>query len=125
MHYMGPEMLNKNSEVGLQDKDLRRALLPAELVEVALIDAKTCAATGGMSVSQWHNLVREGAAPQPAVRLTRYTRWALAEVRQFFVELTQQKSVERELLVMERAKKASQAAKVKRQQKGMSPGVAN
>jgi hypothetical protein len=34
--------------------------LPANLADVALIDAPTCAAVGGLSVSWWHEEVRIG-----------------------------------------------------------------
>jgi predicted DNA-binding transcriptional regulator AlpA len=117
MQHMGSEMLNNNSERGLQHRDLRQVSVPPELTEVALVDARACAATGGMSVSQWHNLVREGAAPKPVIRLPRYTRWGLSDVRKFFLAIAEQGSDERECMVIERAKRASLAAKAKRQQK--------
>ena len=59
-------------------------LLPRDLTEVALIDATTCAAAGAMSVSWWHEEVRTGRAPQPAVRAPRCTRWRLADVRDYW-----------------------------------------
>lgn len=123
MNYMGPEMLITNLKNELQEKVPRQVAMPAELAEVALIDAKICAVTGGMSVSQWHNLVREGTAPKPVVRLVRYTRWRSADVRQFFVDLASQRSSESDRVVMDHAKKASQAAKVKRQQKALNISV--
>ena len=66
-----------------------RTVLP-DLSEVALIDAQSCAATGGMSVSWWHAQVAAGQAPQPAVRRPRCTRWRLAEVRSFWVTFAEQ-----------------------------------
>ena len=121
---MGPEMLTVKLKSEPQEKTPRQqAAMPAELAEVALIDAKICAVTGGMSVSQWHNLVREGAAPKPVVRLVRYTRWRTADVRQFFVDLASKRSDERDRVVIDHAKKASQAAKVKRQQKALNTPV--
>ncbi|RYD94367.1 MAG: hypothetical protein EOP50_09630 [Sphingobacteriales bacterium] len=105
------------------EKAPRQVAMPAELAEVALIDAKICAVTGGMSVSQWHHLVRVGTAPKPVVRLSRYTRWRAADVRQFFFDLAS-RSDERDHVVVDRAKKASQAAKFKRQQKSLSTPVA-
>jgi predicted DNA-binding transcriptional regulator AlpA len=92
----------------------RQLSIPSELADVALIDAKTCAATGGMSVSQWHNLVREGTAPKPAIRLSRYTRWKVVDVREYFCGLVAAGSGDSERELIERAKKASMAAKAKR-----------
>lgn len=109
---------------GNRDKQPPQASLPAALAEVALIDAKTCAATGGMSVSQWHNLVREGSAPKPLIRTPRYTRWGLADVRQYFLDLTTQGTSEGECAVIERAKKASNAAKAKRQARAQTAAAA-
>ncbi len=77
-----------------------------------------------MSVSQWHNLVREGSAPKPLIRTPRYTRWGLAEVRHFFLGLTTQGASEGESAVIERAKNASRAAKAKRQAKAQTTGAA-
>jgi hypothetical protein len=54
------------------------------LAEVALIDAETCAAPGMMSVSWWHEEVRSGRAPKPAVQRPRCTRWRLADVKAFW-----------------------------------------
>lgn len=99
--------------------------LPIELAQVALVDAKACAAAGGMSVSNWYLLVRDGVAPRPAVRLTRYTRWRLVDVRRFFIAFAEQGQLRDEGVVMERARKASQAAKVKRQQKALNPPKAS
>lgn len=60
--------------------------LPADLTAVALIDAPTCAAAGAMSVSWWHEEVRVGRAPAPAIRNQRCTRWRLADVRAFWAK---------------------------------------
>ena len=54
--------------------------IPSALSNVALIDAPTCAAAGRMSVSWWHDRVRTGRAPAPAVRQPRCTRWRLSDV---------------------------------------------
>ena len=64
--------------------------LPAELAEVALIDAETCAATGAVSVSWWYEEVRAGRAPKPAIQQPRLTRWSLAVVRSFWQERVEQ-----------------------------------
>lgn len=58
--------------------------LPAELAAVALIDAKTAAAAGSVSLSWWHQAVADGIAPQPARRGNRCTRWRLADVARFW-----------------------------------------
>ncbi|MGQ3002501.1 MAG: hypothetical protein ACT6UH_22350 [Hydrogenophaga sp.] len=118
-------MLRTNVKSGLKDTAQRTVVMPAELAEVALIDAKICASTGGMSVSRWHNLVREGFAPKPVVRLVRYTRWRASYVRQFFIDLASQRSDERDQVVMDHAKKASQAAKVKREHDALNKSVSS
>lgn len=58
--------------------------LSAGLVDVALIDADACAAAGSMSVSWWHDAVRDGRAPKPVVQRPRCTRWRLVDVRAFW-----------------------------------------
>ena len=65
-------------------------VLPPPLVEVALVDAKTAAAVGGLSANWWLDCVRNGAAPQPAVRLPRFTRWRLTDVVEFWRLLPEQ-----------------------------------
>lgn len=92
-----------------------RSEVPAGLADVALIDANACAASGGMSISQWHNLVRDGVAPQPAVRATRFTRWRITDVRGFLVSLAEREQPSGEQAVIDRAIKASAASKAKRQ----------
>ena len=48
--------------------------LPADVADVALIAADICAAIGDVSVSWWHEEVRTGPAPQPAIQQPRFTR---------------------------------------------------
>lgn len=60
--------------------------VPSALADVALIDGPTAAAAGAMSLSSWHELVRIGEAPQPAIRAPRCTRWRLIDVRQFLID---------------------------------------
>lgn len=90
--------------------------LPATLADVALIDAPTCAATGGMSVSWWHDAVKEGRAPQPAIRKPRCTRWTVASVRAFWIKFTEQSASDARAAaqVMGQAKKASAKAQARR-----------
>ena len=64
--------------------------IPASLADVALISAQTCAAAGDMSVSWWNEEVRSGRAPQPVMRGTRCTRWALASVVEFWRKRAEQ-----------------------------------
>ncbi|MEQ1780869.1 MAG: hypothetical protein ABMA14_05880 [Hyphomonadaceae bacterium] len=63
--------------------------LPADLTAVSLIDAKTCAAAGAISISHWQQLVRDGRAPSPVMRRQRWTRWRLADVVLFWGEASQ------------------------------------
>lgn len=86
---------------------------PAALADAALIDAKACAAAGGVSVSWWHAEVREGRAPAPAIQQVRLTRWRLSDVRRFWIERASAPSPAAARLV-EQAKKASSEAKKRR-----------
>jgi hypothetical protein len=61
--------------------------VPPALVDVALIDAATCASAGGMSLASWRELVRNDIAPQPVIQQQRYTRWRMGDVRKFLLEL--------------------------------------
>ena len=63
--------------------------LPSDLTAVSLIDAKTCAVAGGISISHWQQLVRDGRAPSPVMRRQRCTRWRLADVVLFWSEASQ------------------------------------
>ena len=90
--------------------------LPADLAEVALIDAATCAAPGDMSLSWWHAEVFAGRAPQPAVRRPRCTRWRLFDVKHFWIAFAANASADRQTAanVVTKATKASAAAQVAR-----------
>jgi predicted DNA-binding transcriptional regulator AlpA len=88
--------------------------VPPALSSVALINAPTCAAAGGMSVSWWHEEVRNGRAPAPAVRQPRCTRWRLSDVVAFWQAFASKGTEEAAALVTSKAKKASAAARVKR-----------
>lgn len=94
-----------------------RLSAPPELADVALIDAPRIAAAACMSLSTWHELVRVGMAPQPAIRAPRCTRWRLADVRAWLIErATRGGDPEAARAVVRNAAIASLAAKVKRQQ---------
>ena len=90
--------------------------IPAALSSVALIDAPTCAAGGGMSVSWWHDEVRGGRAPAPAVRQARCTRWRLSDVVAFWHAFAIKGEADTQAAeqVTAKARKASAAARVKR-----------
>lgn len=88
-------------------------LLPADLAAVALIDARTCAAAGDMSVSWWHEEVRTDRAPKPVIQQPRFTRWRLADVRRFWAERAAQSAGDTEARerMAAKAKKASVKAR--------------
>ena len=90
--------------------------LPADLADVALIDAPTCAAAGAMSVSWWHDEVRAGRAPAPVIRKPRCTRWRMADVRAVWTKSAEQTAADTKAAagVKARATKASAAARAKR-----------
>jgi hypothetical protein len=60
--------------------------LPADVADVALIAADTCAAIGEVSVSWWHEEVRAGRAPRPVIQQPRFTRYRRADVIRFWAE---------------------------------------
>jgi predicted DNA-binding transcriptional regulator AlpA len=88
--------------------------IPAALLDVALLDAKTCAAVGSMGISWWYEEVAAGRAPQPAVRKTRGTRWRLADVRKFWLDWATADNTAEANERMVVARKASAAAQAKR-----------
>lgn len=90
--------------------------IPAALADVALIDGPTCARAADMSQSLWNRLVREGDAPQPVIRQTRFTRWRLKDVREWLVARASQPGDSE--AVVAHAKKASTAARVARNAAG-------
>lgn len=90
-------------------------LLPSPLDAVALIDAKTAAAVGSMSLSWWHAEVAAGRAPRPVIQQTRFTRWRLQDVRSFWERRAGQADDAKAQQVAQQAKTASAAAKAKRQ----------
>lgn len=90
---------------------------PAVFGNDALIDIEVCAAGGGVSLSWWHEKVRTGEAPEPAIRAPRFTRWNLGQVRQFWTDYVAKAAQEAQAAdsVKDRAAKASAAAKAARQ----------
>jgi len=85
--------------------------VPPALADVALIDGPTCAAAGGMSLSSFHEVVREGSAPQPVVRQPRFTRWRLADIRKWLIERGSIQTPGQADEVTARARKASAKAR--------------
>ena len=87
--------------------------LPADVADVALAAADTCAAIGDMSVSWWHKEVRTGRAPKPVIQQPRCTRWRLADVRCFWAERAAQAAGDTEARerMAAKAKKASVKAR--------------
>ncbi len=89
-------------------------LVPTALEAVALVDARTAAAAGSMSVSWWHEAVAAGRAPFPVIRAPRCTRWRLADVRAFWQAFGSQAGAATADKVKAAAAKASAAARAKR-----------
>ncbi len=114
-HYVPCSLTTWDQQVTANLKSAARTL-PADSADVALIDAPTCAAAGDMSVSWWHEEVRTGRAPAPAIRKPRCTRWRLADVRAYWIECAQKTAATTHTaaLVKAHAAKASAAAKTKR-----------
>ncbi len=94
-------------------KPTARTVPPDALADVALIDCKAAAAAACISVSQFHDLVRTGRAPQPAFRAPRCTRWRLADVRAWLVEFAQPRPDAASRIVRQ-ARRASQSAQAQR-----------
>lgn len=90
--------------------------IQSALSDVALVDAATCAAVGAMSLSWWHDEVRAGRAPAPAIQQPRCTRWRLVDVRAYWARRAEQAAADAEVAagVKARATKASAAARAKR-----------
>lgn len=85
--------------------------IPSALADVSMIDAQSCAAAAAISISSWHAAVRAGAAPQPAVRLPRMTRWKLSDVRDWLIQRAAQAH---DTSVIEKATRASAKASERR-----------
>jgi len=90
--------------------------LPAALATVALIDASTAAAAGGMGLSWWYSEVAAGRAPSAAVRRARCTRWRLADVVSFWIAFADSGAADANAaqVATARATKASRAAQARR-----------
>ncbi len=93
---------------------LQDPAIPAALVDIALINARTSAALGGMGVSWWHAKVATGEAPKPAVQQPRMTRWRVADVRAFWVSYAERPSTQAAGRLKAQAHKASAAAAARR-----------
>lgn len=84
--------------------------IPSAVADVALIDGPTCAASSGMALSTWHDLVRLRKAPQPVIRRPRCTRWRMSDLRAFLIERADQGIADAEAAqaVTAKASKAAQ-----------------
>lgn len=89
--------------------------LPDQLADVALIDAQTAAAVGGMRKSWWYAEVAAGRAPLPAIKQPRCARWRLQEVRDFWARRAARPDEAKAEQVTAQAKRASAAARAKRE----------
>lgn len=100
-----------NSHIGppVNSTDQQQATTKLSLADLSLMSAAACAAAGAMSISQWNAEVSEGRAPAPAVQKPRFTRWRVCDVKKYLLDLA-----ERDPVVTVRAKRASDAARVKR-----------
>jgi len=93
--------------------------VPTALEDVALIDGPACAAAAGCGLTRWHDLVRSGAAPAPAIRRPRFTRWRLAEIRAWLAAVSGDDPA-----VVAKARQASHAARARRETLRHQPGGA-
>ncbi len=90
--------------------------LPAGLAELALLDIKAVSALVGLKASAINQRVRAGTFPAPVRMGARCTRWPAGKVRQWLqaqIEAPQEAVNQRQ---QARAKKASSAAQVRRQE---------
>lgn len=111
---MGPRMTATTQESSRQIKSASHAGIPPALMDVAYVGGATCAAAGAMSLSQWHELVKAGIAPEPVIRKPRFTRWLLADLRRWLIEFRTQSDFEADsATALEKATRASHAAKAK------------
>jgi predicted DNA-binding transcriptional regulator AlpA len=114
MQHMGPTMTAQITPNTRQATAPQQGSIPAGLIDFAYIDGAACAAAGAMSISQWHALVKEEKAPNPVIRKPRFTRWLLSDVRDWLIQYRTQSDFTKDSeIVLEKAKRASQAAKVK------------
>jgi len=88
---------------------------PGALADVALLDARACAAAVTCSASHWHAEVAAGRAPQPVIRRPRFTRWRAADIRSYLVRLAERGSdPEDAKRLISQARTASKKAQAKR-----------
>lgn len=102
-----------------------RAAAPPVLLDVALVDAKGVSAAACISLSQLHDLVRAGKAPAPAFRGVRMTRWRVADVRAWLLELASAGTPSGADAVATKVRRASDAAQAKRRSDAQARGEAS
>ena len=108
----------KGTKLKLQKISKLKALAqsPALLADVAFLDIRDVCAAARMSASWIHDEVRAGRCPQPMRFGPRCSRWRSAEVRAWLIARAESAAadIETAALLKARAKKASDAAQVKR-----------
>lgn len=89
---------------------------PSDLADVAFLDIRDVCALARMSASWIHDEVRARRFPQPLRFGPRCTRWRSSDVRRWLVDraAAAQADTETGALLTARAKKASEAAQLKR-----------
>lgn len=103
------------------------APIPAGLEEVALITGPAFAAVIGVCISELHDRVRRGVAPQPVIRSHRCTRWRLIDAKRYAIDLAARGIAEQQApsSVIARATSASakaRAARVAKRTSGTQEG---
>jgi predicted DNA-binding transcriptional regulator AlpA len=88
--------------------------VPDGLAPFALISAATAAAAADMSLSGFFAEVRDGRAPQPAIRGVRHTRWRMEDIKHWLIQRVDDHDPEKAAVVVGKAKHASAMAAVRR-----------
>jgi prophage regulatory protein len=96
-------------------KSARLQALPGDLADHALVAIDAICDAADMSKSWVREEVRAGRFQEPVIREPRCTRWRLADVRTWLIARAKAAAdPQRGAAVVERAKKASEAARAKR-----------
>lgn len=113
-HGPNPTEMKLNQDSSNKAKASRR--LPTNLEDVAFLDIRDVCATARMSASWIHEEVRAHRFPQPLRFGPRCTRWRSSDVRDWLIarSIAAEADTETGALLSARAKKASDAAQVKR-----------
>jgi predicted DNA-binding transcriptional regulator AlpA len=106
--------LNAEASSGSARRPKVRPPLPESHADIALCDMADVCALVRMSTTWVHDQVRAGRFPQPLRYGPRCTRWTMASIRAWLIERAAQPQAEATAAVIAKAKKASDAALVKR-----------